>query len=276
MTTDRDAARCSRCSTIATRPPKGGRVVCTRVSRTNACARTRAQLDAVCDERRARSARRSACGRRRGLRVRPQSSVRQHRSVAMPRCVFYCSRDARSFRATKSTRGSRRATTARPSRRWRASRACEASVTRDEFDAAIAAIHDALRAGDSYQVNYTYRLDVRCVRHAARAVSAVAGAAAGALRRVDRVAGGQLGGVVLAGAFHREAGRRAARAADERHRAARRSDPDARCRARSEESRRKRDDRRPVAQRHVARGGDGLGARCPRCFRSSRMRRCGR
>ncbi|KVE39871.1 chorismate-binding protein [Burkholderia sp. TSV86] len=33
-----------------------------------------------------------------------------------------------------------------------------ASVTRDAFDAAIAAIHDALRAGDSYQVNYTYRL----------------------------------------------------------------------------------------------------------------------
>ena len=34
----------------------------------------------------------------------------------------------------------------------------EASVTRDEFDAAIAAVHEALRAGDSYQVNYTYRL----------------------------------------------------------------------------------------------------------------------
>ncbi|WP_105132554.1 chorismate-binding protein [Burkholderia sp. BE12] len=32
------------------------------------------------------------------------------------------------------------------------------SVSRDAFDAAIAAVHDALRAGDSYQVNYTYRL----------------------------------------------------------------------------------------------------------------------
>ncbi|KWK24303.1 anthranilate synthase [Burkholderia stagnalis] len=32
------------------------------------------------------------------------------------------------------------------------------SVTRDAFDAAIAAVHDALRAGDSYQVNYTFRL----------------------------------------------------------------------------------------------------------------------
>ncbi|MBN3726338.1 aminodeoxychorismate synthase component I [Burkholderia sp. Ac-20379] len=32
------------------------------------------------------------------------------------------------------------------------------SVTRAEFDAAIDAIHTALRAGDSYQVNYTYRL----------------------------------------------------------------------------------------------------------------------
>ncbi|AEA59370.1 aminodeoxychorismate synthase component I [Burkholderia gladioli] len=32
------------------------------------------------------------------------------------------------------------------------------SVTRAEFDAAIDAIHAALRAGDSYQVNYTYRL----------------------------------------------------------------------------------------------------------------------
>jgi len=33
------------------------------------------------------------------------------------------------------------------------------SVSRDAFDAAIAAVHDALRAGDSYQINYTYRLD---------------------------------------------------------------------------------------------------------------------
>ncbi|MBR7892612.1 aminodeoxychorismate synthase component I [Burkholderia multivorans] len=33
------------------------------------------------------------------------------------------------------------------------------SVTRDAFDAAIAAVHDALRAGDSYQINYTYRLN---------------------------------------------------------------------------------------------------------------------
>ncbi|MBF3895114.1 aminodeoxychorismate synthase component I [Burkholderia pseudomallei] len=32
------------------------------------------------------------------------------------------------------------------------------SVARDAFDAAIAAVHDALRAGDSYQINYTYRL----------------------------------------------------------------------------------------------------------------------
>lgn len=34
----------------------------------------------------------------------------------------------------------------------------EPSVSRAEFDTAIAAIHDALRAGDSYQVNFTYRL----------------------------------------------------------------------------------------------------------------------
>ncbi|KXU90822.1 chloride transporter [Paraburkholderia monticola] len=34
---------------------------------------------------------------------------------------------------------------------------CE-SVDREEFDAAIEAVHAALRAGDSYQVNYTYRL----------------------------------------------------------------------------------------------------------------------
>ena len=33
-----------------------------------------------------------------------------------------------------------------------------ASVDRAQFDAAIGAIHDALRIGDSYQVNYTYRL----------------------------------------------------------------------------------------------------------------------
>ncbi|WP_423378358.1 chorismate-binding protein [Burkholderia sp. LMG 32019] len=35
----------------------------------------------------------------------------------------------------------------------------EKNVSRDAFDAAIAAVHDALRAGDSYQVNYTYRLN---------------------------------------------------------------------------------------------------------------------
>jgi para-aminobenzoate synthetase / 4-amino-4-deoxychorismate lyase len=33
-----------------------------------------------------------------------------------------------------------------------------ASVSRDQFGSAIAKIHAALRAGDSYQVNYTYRL----------------------------------------------------------------------------------------------------------------------
>ncbi|PRG05133.1 aminodeoxychorismate synthase component I [Burkholderia ambifaria] len=33
------------------------------------------------------------------------------------------------------------------------------SVSRDAFDAAIAAVHDALRAGESYQINYTYRLN---------------------------------------------------------------------------------------------------------------------
>jgi len=33
------------------------------------------------------------------------------------------------------------------------------SVSRGAFDAAIAAVHDALRAGDSYQINYTYRLN---------------------------------------------------------------------------------------------------------------------
>jgi len=32
------------------------------------------------------------------------------------------------------------------------------SVTPEAFAAAIAAVHDALRAGDSYQINYTYRL----------------------------------------------------------------------------------------------------------------------
>src|SRR5437868_1928604 len=33
------------------------------------------------------------------------------------------------------------------------------SVSRGAFDAAIAAVHEALRAGDSYQINYTYRLN---------------------------------------------------------------------------------------------------------------------
>ena len=35
----------------------------------------------------------------------------------------------------------------------------EASVDEHEFTQAIGAIHEALRAGDSYQINYTYRLD---------------------------------------------------------------------------------------------------------------------
>ncbi|HSV71133.1 MAG TPA: bifunctional anthranilate synthase component I family protein/class IV aminotransferase [Methylibium sp.] len=35
-----------------------------------------------------------------------------------------------------------------------------ASVDRAEFHAAIASIHEAIRAGETYQVNYTYRLDV--------------------------------------------------------------------------------------------------------------------
>ncbi len=35
----------------------------------------------------------------------------------------------------------------------------EPSVTRNEFDAAISAVHDALREGESYQINYTYRLN---------------------------------------------------------------------------------------------------------------------
>lgn len=34
----------------------------------------------------------------------------------------------------------------------------QASVDRDEFHAAIARIHEAIRAGETYQVNYTYRL----------------------------------------------------------------------------------------------------------------------
>ncbi|WP_061133159.1 aminodeoxychorismate synthase component I [Caballeronia fortuita] len=35
----------------------------------------------------------------------------------------------------------------------------EPSVTRDEFDRAIATIQEALKAGESYQINYTYRLN---------------------------------------------------------------------------------------------------------------------
>jgi para-aminobenzoate synthetase / 4-amino-4-deoxychorismate lyase len=35
----------------------------------------------------------------------------------------------------------------------------EPGVTRDEFDAAIAAVQDALREGESYQINYTFRLN---------------------------------------------------------------------------------------------------------------------
>jgi len=37
----------------------------------------------------------------------------------------------------------------------------QASVTRPEFDAAIAGVHAALQAGDAYQINYTFRLDFK-------------------------------------------------------------------------------------------------------------------
>ncbi|MDR5803040.1 aminodeoxychorismate synthase component I [Caballeronia sp. LZ001] len=35
----------------------------------------------------------------------------------------------------------------------------EPSITRDEFDTAIAAVHHALREGESYQINFTFRLN---------------------------------------------------------------------------------------------------------------------
>jgi len=35
----------------------------------------------------------------------------------------------------------------------------QASVTREQFDAAIAGVHAALQAGDAYQINYTFRLN---------------------------------------------------------------------------------------------------------------------
>ena len=182
----------------------------------------------------------------------------------MPRCVFYCSNVARSCRATRSMRGLRHATAARPSRRWRARRTCARASIPTQFNAAIDGDPCGAARGRfvSGQLHVSARF--RCVRLADRALSALAGAAAGAVRRADRVAGRQVGVVVLAGVVHRERGRHVARPADERHGAAlgrsRRGSPRRRVpRKRSEKSRRKRDDRRPAAQRSVARGADGFG-----------------
>jgi hypothetical protein len=122
--------------------------------------------------------------------ARPVASLssRKKRSVAMPRCVFYCSSNARSSRAKKPTRGLQcDGGAAQPSvagtteaARERRSRAIRRGDRGDPH---------ALRIGDSYQVNYTYRLGFDVFGTPAALYRRSAGAAAGAVRRVDRVAG---------------------------------------------------------------------------------------
>ena len=137
----------------------------------------------------------------------------------------------------------------------------KASVTRDEFDAAIAAVHEALHAGDSYQVNYTYRLTFD--------VFGTPFALYRRLRERQPVRYGALialpeGGAVVSCSPELFIEKRGdlLRARPMKGTAPRDTDPQVAPR-RSEESRRKRDDRRLAAQRHVARGchRDRAGAR---------------
>lgn len=62
------------------------------------------------------------------------------------------------------------------------------SVSRIEFDAAVASIHALIEAGESYQVNYTYRLHAQ--QYGSPLGLYVAGAASGTFWRADRPATG--------------------------------------------------------------------------------------
>ena len=62
------------------------------------------------------------------------------------------------------------------------------SVDQPQFTQAIHHIHEAIRAGETYQVNYTYRLNGAGPRFAGGAVPPAACQAAGQLRRADRAA----------------------------------------------------------------------------------------
>ncbi len=116
------------------------------------------------------------------------------------------------------------------------------SVTHDEFDRAIAAVHDALREGESYQINYTFWLNVDVFgapielyrrlreRQTVRYGAFIAMPDGRAVVSCSPELFIQKHGDVL----------RTARASDERHRAAR--GQSALAQRRSEEPRRKRDE----------------------------------
>jgi para-aminobenzoate synthetase/4-amino-4-deoxychorismate lyase len=63
------------------------------------------------------------------------------------------------------------------------------NVDEAAFTRAIERVRDYIAAGDTYQVNYTYRMRFDAFGSRSRAVRAPARAPAGALRRADRIAG---------------------------------------------------------------------------------------
>ena len=164
-----------------------------------------------------------------------------------------------------------------------------ASVDHAQFTQAIARIHEAIRAGETYQVNYTYRLPAQRLRLAAGAVSPAARGASrcsyGAL--IALPPGDDAGATATCCRARRNCScampAAADRAADEGHgdraiaSAAEGDSETARHLSFDiEEPGRKPDDRRPAAQRPRPAGRDRLGDACRSCSTSSRTGRCSR
>ncbi len=142
----------------------------------------------------------------------------------------------------------------------------EPSVDRAEFDRSMSEIGEALRAGDAYQINYTFRLDFTAYGEPLALYRPLARASAGTVRRFDRITRAALDPIVLTGIVRGLRWRfgRIDSAANERHRrtfkrSASRSRRGVGVGPGCQESRRKSDDRRFAAQRFGPYRRDRLG-----------------
>ena len=95
--------------------------------------------------------------------------------------------------------------------------AVRANIGEAEFTDALGRIHELIAAGDTYQVNYTYRLRFDAFGSLHRAVRPPARAPAGAVWRAGGAAGRRRVAVAVARTVHPPRRRRAAGAADEGH-----------------------------------------------------------